>query len=283
MAHSFNEARLEKFIASFCEEPMPRKPEGIRLQFLTAVEPIERQVAKIGVFKTASIAKKLPNGPMTRDDLSNFIAQPTTSTRTAIITILCWGHISSDDLRGYLLSNRKEIDEFEGVVNWIRELKPTRSDAYYVLSKMRQSPQREHWRLHGVGVAYFTKVIFFFTREYKKPGYIMDQFSSRSANFLCDKTMIKMDSGKVVTDRNTVSNYDSFCECVEQLAKEVSIRRKETVKPEDIERAMFSSKSGEWRQYLTTNDEAGRQKAVKKATKAAQKSLKAALTKKKRA
>jgi len=259
MSYGFHKKRLDKFVKLY--EANSLASQSLKKRMATAVEPIKAQIRKNGVFDTKAIIDIFPDEGMTRDQLQHFIAkQP---TRIAILAILCWGHISAKSLRGYLLSSEDSIKEFENYVIWLKKSNPTRAAAYEKIAAMRKGTQRQHWRLQGVGVAYFTKVIFFFTRSSKKPGYIMDQFTARSTNFLLDAKIIKMDSGTVVTDRNSKDNYEAFCGCVEALASIVGEAKNKRVMPEQIEMAMFSGRSGKWRSYLTVSDEAGLKKKKK--------------------
>ena len=103
----------------------------------------------------------------------------------------------------------------------------------------------------GIGPAYYTKLIFFC--HPKHDGYIMDQWTARSANLLIDQSdnRIRLNKSKYfqgVSDFNNQCVYEEFCCNVERLAKECG-----NPYPSEIEEALFS-KGGrnklDWRRYV---------------------------------
>lgn len=107
-----------------------------------------------------------------------------------------------------------------------------RESAYDEFRKLRAEKN-----MHGVGPAYFTKLIYFLMPQANSPkpgGYIMDQWAGRSVNYLLGRRVVHMnysmswnrDSGKpsstfTVSDLNTGADYERFCAAVDALLEEV--------------------------------------------------------------
>lgn len=96
----------------------------------------------------------------------------------------------------------------------------------------------------GMGAAYFTKLIFFCEPSHK--GFIMDQWTSKSTNLICDENIVHLASGHV-SKKNDAETYDQFCAIVTDIAQDLKIPA------EMVEMAMFS-KGGRnkepWRDYV---------------------------------
>jgi hypothetical protein len=116
--------------------------------------------------------------------------------------------------------------------------------------------------LKGCGPAYFTKIMFFFSKKFDC--FIMDQWTSRSINLLLGKNLIKLDNRVTVNKKkyndgqgNTGDVYEKFCNSVEILCNEIN-KTSRTIKPEETEQLIFSrggglQKKAFWRGYLIKN------------------------------
>ena len=100
-------------------------------------------------------------------------------------------------------------------------------------------------QIPGLGPAYFTKLIYFFSEH--KSWFIMDQWTAKSINLLFDRNMVLISRCGWVTRDNTASHYKAYCHAVAQLGSELG----ET--GEIIEQRLFS-KGGKapapWRAYV---------------------------------
>lgn len=111
--------------------------------------------------------------------------------------------------------------------------------------------------LRGLGPAFFTKAVFFSAGE-DAPGYILDQWTARSANALTnDCTFVRLTAqekkvqpdgerrpaGFVVSSANDATRYARFNRLVVDLAQNLDCS------PEHAELLMFS-KATWWRAYL---------------------------------
>lgn len=140
------------------------------------------------------------------------------------------------------------------IISELRHGKLSRSEAYEKFHSLRTVGQ-----LSGMGPAYFTKLIYFC--DPKHDGYILDQWTSRSANLLGISPEIKLYRVPQknrkdffgVSDKNTPKDYNRFCNFVECLAEEIP--QAET--PSAVEEAMFSEGRGRglWRNYVISQTE----------------------------
>lgn len=73
-------------------------------------------------------------------------------------------------------------------------------------------------RINSVGIAYFTKLLFFFRPV--PDAYILDQWTAKGIVFLCAPTSpIRLDrSGHAPAPDTRGLEYDDFCQCLEQYA-----------------------------------------------------------------
>jgi hypothetical protein len=128
-------------------------------------------------------------------------------------------------------------------------------EAYDEFYKLKHDPT---YKLPGLGPAFFTKLIFFCLPPHK--GYIMDQWTAKSVNLLTGKNIVSFSDG-YVSEKNTICNYECFCEVIEQLGQRLHGENKEKNNKkiengEKIEMAMFSrgvyrsEKRWPWRQYV---------------------------------
>jgi hypothetical protein len=97
----------------------------------------------------------------------------------------------------------------------------------------------------GLGPAYFTKLLYFFSPE--PCCYIMDQWTAKSVNILNQKHVVRMNGGNV-HNMNSGNNYQAFCEEIDDIAEELCHYTG------DIAEERLFSKGGHhpwpWRAYL---------------------------------
>lgn len=180
-----------------------------------------------------------------RDYLFGLIADRNVSTATCCVAILGWGGMRRDHARKVLST----AQHWMPIVDTIRQGSLTRTEAYGQFMKVRALGN-----LPGMGPAFFTKLIYFFGKNSQSRGYIMDQWTARSANLLLGADLVELihtKSGSWVTDENTEAVYDSFCVFIERLAAELNVAT-------DIAEEMIfsigqrgrSKLRGAWRQYV---------------------------------
>jgi hypothetical protein len=202
----------------------------------------ERYVAPwLHSIKSANIAALgtiVNDKPLTRDLLKEFAITPSVTDRDVLWAILAWGGMRRD-AAGRLASNEHLWTK---IVGRLRRDSLDRRSSYEICSAAVNSV-----REGGIGPAYFTKLIFF--ANPKHDGYIMDQWTSRSINFIIDgPPVVRMKARDYVSPRNDVNDYERFCQAIEQLAGSDEGRGAEF-----IEQCLFSTGGrtpAPWRRYL---------------------------------
>lgn len=191
-----------------------------------------------------ALPKLSNNGRVSREDLFAMVLDETQKTRDCCIAILGWGGIKYHHCVWAL----ETLPDWLPIVDDLRNSKLDHKDAYAKFAE-----QRANKSLKGVGPAFFTKLIFFLgvKAEEEKRGYIMDQWTARSANLLLGEKLIKLNSGRYVNDRNDSEIYAKFCEFIRELAIQLDVR------PAEAEECIFSignkgkrETRGPWRSYV---------------------------------
>lgn len=173
---------------------------------------------------------------LTRAELLNSEFVKELSNEELAIAILSWGGMNRE--HGKSLFEHKEWTAV--VANMRNGSIKSRKDAYELFQNLRKNG-----KLTGMGPAYFTKLICFVNP--KLNGYIMDQWTSKSINIICNKNVIKLSKVGNVTDKNDSDNYETFCLIVEDLASKLNLN------PLSMEEQLFSSggfHKGTWRNYV---------------------------------
>ncbi|WP_292039753.1 MULTISPECIES: hypothetical protein [unclassified Brevundimonas] len=187
----------------------------------------------------------MPDAAMSRTELHQYL-QSDPNPHRALAAILAWGGT------GYRARDHISSTWSDWVMTF-HALKGKRSEAQYT-HYLKATKERS---LRGLGPAFFTKIIFFTAGE-ESPGYILDQWTARSANALTnDNTFIRLNPeqrvvqpdgilrprGFIVSSRNSPERYARFNRLVEAVADNLGCS------PEHAELIMFS-KATFWRAYL---------------------------------
>ena len=193
----------------------------------------------------AMIDRQLPEGKSSRQDVARLVSDPAVDTIFVALAIMAWGRMRPSHAATFF----DQRENWLGLVDDLRHEPTRRADAYRRFATLRKEK-----RLDGVGPAYFTKLIFFLTAMHgggERPGYIMDQWTARSANFLANENFITLGSRgpggeRQVADSNSPEVYERYCAFVEELAERLG------VSPEEIELRMFAggSRQNEWRKLV---------------------------------
>lgn len=167
------------------------------------------------------------------------------STLTCCVAIFGWGGMRRDHAKNAL----QALQSWLPIVEDLRSKSLSRVKAYRGFADLRKAGS-----LSGMGPAFFTKLIYFFGKGSPSRGYIMDQWTARSANLLLEQDLVDLRKYKGrawVTDKNSEETYDKFCCFLECLARELS------VKTDVAEEMIFSvgnrgrkQTRGAWREYL---------------------------------
>lgn len=204
-------------------------------------------VSNFSAVINSDVMAGLPNKRLNRADLFEFQADEGLSDLQLTICILAWGGMN----RKHGVSALSSWHDWNMIIRDLRSACVSRSEAYAFFKEKRQGGF-----LSGMGPAYFTKLIFFSHPNHD--GYIMDQWTARSANLLGLSPSIEMYGAGVssgskfmgVSDKNTAAVYESFCKFLEALADTAS----SSIGPMEVEEAMFSLGRGRgaWRNYVVS-------------------------------
>jgi hypothetical protein len=188
----------------------------------------------------SSFSNELLNKKLTRMDLLSSDFVNSLDDRELSCAIFSWGGMNRE--HGSSLFTESEW------LDLVREIRSSqiqnREDAYkkfFLLKKQNKLP--------GMGPAYYTKLICFLNP--KLNGYIMDQWTAKSVNLLCNKEIVKLTpTGFVDPLKNDMIVYQTFCEVIDQLSIDLQMIGL------DVEESMFSSggkRKGQWRQVVVEN------------------------------
>jgi hypothetical protein len=201
----------------------------------------------IRVGANASLENSLSPAKPSREHIKELCADDTISSASCFVAIMAWGGMKYHHGRTIWSLRRQWIP----IVDELRAGALSRADAFEKLWTFR----RENPRC-GMGPAYYTKLIFFAAPQHN--GYIMDQWTSLSANLLFTTEQQPMVDLQVagtghtrnayVTDKNNAETYERFCQSIEQLAALFG-----NATSEQTEQRMFSQggrNPARWRRYV---------------------------------
>lgn len=189
------------------------------------------------VIKNSKEIDVLLNKTFERKELLHYCNNSKCTNLNVSLAILSWGGMRRD--HGRLLFSKKS-SALDNLVTRLRENKYlTRRLAFEDFQA-----ERKLGNLPGLGIGYYTKLIFFLSPSLN--GYIMDQWVSKSINLLTGKSIVSLNSNSWVNDKNSPEDYDIFCECVDELSKILNCSGAEA------EERIFSigHNKGKWRRYL---------------------------------
>nr|WP_313634780.1 hypothetical protein [Brevundimonas diminuta] len=187
----------------------------------------------------------MPGAAMSRTELRAYLkANP--NPHRALAAILAWGGTGYRAREGVSSTWQNWVTTFD----FLRGKPAETQYAHYLAATGNRT-------LKGLGPAFFTKAVFF-TADRDAPGYILDQWTARSANALTnDRTFVRLTSQKkevqpdgvfrpagfIVSSANDATRYSRFNRLVADLAENLDCS------PEHAELLMFS-KATWWRAYL---------------------------------
>jgi len=206
------------------------------------------------------LESQLEDVKQTRSDIFRFIEDKNNSTLSCVVLIFSWGGMRQGSLQKELF---KSSNNWLPLIDELRKSKFSRYDAFREFQKLRNSS-----KLDGMGIAYFTKLIYFLGKSNNEQGFILDQWTGKSANFLRidveERSRIKF-TGNWVNDYNTPEIYENFCLFIKFLSKKLSSDWKKNIHPDQAELCLFSlgrrhvfrredpsiiNKCRAWRSYL---------------------------------
>ena len=220
-------------LASFFEIPFNKEQK-----FLSAKSP-DRWAEQVGI---AGSWTKGPNSDtvMDRSTVRAICQDQTQDIFYAYVCVMAWGaQMPGKNAKSALA----QFEEIKPLLLKIRSGTLSRAETYDLFCN--------DGRIKGLGPAYFTKLLFFFSP--KLDAYIMDQWTAKSINYLTDLNLVAME-GDGVSSKNTGEDYNNYCEKVEALVVEAG-KNGETLTGEEMELRLFSHGGrppGAWRSIIKT-------------------------------
>ena len=181
-------------------------------------------------FDTTWKISELPETPLNRAELLELFhlyrakrKLDESIIRRLIISVLAWGGMRSSKTQGKLAIST--IANYQWVcTKLLNGMSPI--DAYAEFYDLKRSKAME-----GIGPAFYTKFIFFFGDQ---SGLIMDQWTARSTNLICNREIIKLD-GIYVSARNSEQTYSKYLEFISELQNQLDMES-----PAKTEELIFS-------------------------------------------
>ena len=180
---------------------------------------------------------RLCDREVNRHDVWKFVDPANKNTLAKVLFILGWGGMRLPNATSALMTYETHWKPI------VEEMLQGKEDAAVTAYERFRSKVLDN-DLSGMGPAYFTKLIYFLEPSHR--GYIMDQWTARSMNWLrndVDREIYLIPrydrsdhymNFRVDSERNNGWIYSKFCEDMESLAKSLNLS------PDKTERLIFS-------------------------------------------
>lgn len=197
---------------------------------------------------------QLPATPMTRTALRSFCTSDA-DVLDCYLAVMAWGRqdaARAGRVRALNTWRRNQV-AIRQHLEILRRERLNRAEAFSLFCG--------HGRIPGLGVAFFTKLLYFFAPPSPAGAdrYILDQWTAKSLNLLAGKPVIHMCRSGAVTRRNTSEIYEAYCIELEALTALLNALHDDApLRAEDVELMLFSSggrgkPQRPWRQHVLTN------------------------------
>ena len=110
------------------------------------------------------------------------------------------------------------IDRYEDICKDLLNGQTTNISAYKCFDL--HNHKNKDLLMKGFGPAFYTKLIYFLGDH---EGLIMDQWTAKSVNMLCNDKIVKLDSSGYVSKRNKETTYIKFIEILKKLQIELAM------------------------------------------------------------
>ena len=137
--------------------------------------------------------------------------------RELVVKIFAWGGMSKRENTGK--TALAFIDRYEDICKDLLNGQTTNISAYKCFFDLHNHKNKD-LKMKGVGPAFYTKLIYFLGDH---EGLIMDQWTAKSVNMLCNDKIVKLDSSGYVSKRNKETTYIKFIEILKKLQIELAM------------------------------------------------------------
>jgi Putative 8-oxoguanine DNA glycosylase OGG-like protein len=201
-------------------------------------EPTQKPVGKnpFSYDNQIDLPQKYRNKILNRKEIRKLCREHKVKPLTAFTCVMAWGGQWKKHYKNAIAN--KSLPK---IIKLLRQGLP-RKEAFDLLNNLYLSK-----KLPGLGIAFFTKLIYFFSP--KQDGFILDQWTAKSAALLCDYTPIKLEKSYGGPDKKTTgAEYENFCRFIEYLTK-----KRNWKSPDATEIALFGKidrRKTDWRKYV---------------------------------
>lgn len=190
-------------------------------------------------------------GPLTREELRQRcdVARSDDALRGAILSILAWGGMKPQNLRGFWRSGIG----FETLIELIRKMRVAKLPLDPVEAFSWFKAERQAGHLPFMRISFYTKILFFFF-----PGHptseapILDQFVAKSINALFDGNPIPMDGdfpSDTLGKASACNAYRRYLKCLDILRERLAQHYRRSFSRGEVEYCIF--RPGPWRDHVT--------------------------------
>lgn len=221
-------------------------PDGVPL--MAAKGPAKYNPANTARITGMPNYQNYPTVTNTKPEIKAMVADPKNSSLKLLFYILAWGGVINRARNPQLLYKRLKNDKNSRVavintLNKIRNGNISNAEAFDLFQSLRKNDL-----LPGLGVSYFTKVLYFLRPG--KHSFILDQFTAKAMNYLHSKDPqnypdIPMD-GDMPSNKLTGQDYEKYIKGVEQVAKDVK-KSIGQISPEEAEFLIFGAHGKKFR------------------------------------
>ncbi len=191
------------------------------------------------------VAEIFPEQGLSKGELLAHCQSSTYSIKEKCIMILIWGGMIGQRINNTLDYCNGYTAQTE--LAFLRLMRcRTRFEAFQVLKD-----SKENNLLPGVGVAFYTKFLFFLRPDLN--GYILDQWTGKSYNLLMQGENHELGpipfQGNVVQNQTTAEQYEHFCQTIDTLTIAYNLHHNTNLSGYQVEGKLFTA-GGNWRAYL---------------------------------
>lgn len=157
--------------------------------------------------------------------------------------------------RNYRLSlQQKSLDTLVSALTTLRNGNNSRKESFQIFQVAAEE-------IKGLGISFYTKLLFFLRRDYD--AYILDQFTAKSAQLLFNPPPVRLTSQDYPLPDTTPDEYEDFCSKIEELSSDIQ-QTNANWTSEKVEQAMFDIRGGIWRKYLKTHFRKNEKQRIRK-------------------
>jgi hypothetical protein len=245
-------------------EPLKRHAELVtQVNPETGTSPSERhgansphQYAKHLGLDPQDLKAKYSTEKQSAQQIIDYCSDPQNDPIQGLIYIMAWGgSMRNVGHTASWINDSEKTDRIRDALVKLRDTSMAPQAAYQMMVNLRKDGI-----LKGIGPAFFTKILFFFTahKPIEQQCYILDQFLGKEMNLLnnFDKNypLIRLGPDGMVPDSTTAQEYGDYCRGVHLLAQDMSALLGKTIEPKYAEFLIFNGLRDAAEEFFNTNE-----------------------------